>query len=1154
MKARLLIKALLVVGSPVLAIGLLLLGYASSNPPGLRDEELSESTLSLPGTVPVSTPSMLARQPREIGESGQRGAEGCALYTTIVPDEMTLVGDVTTRANCDHPTVCSWLDDTPTGTIMLGVDPTSPYTSAWDSGLATAEIYIGDIVSPTVGILTVSWPDRDGKGIHSPIRDQVATVSFDGTALWAKRTLDQSTFGDYYAAEHRPVMLTFVVTQSITHTLTFSVPAHIAWDISQATVQLCPMPSTIKGLAYSPFRDCQTPHWGDLYPSIDEIREDMPLLFHSSNAIRTYSSLDTLGQIPALAHEWGLRISPGAWLGREVDEDGNPVPNRNAEDIGAVISIANTVPVESVIVGNEVLLRGDLTITQLISYINHIRASIPPTVEVTTAEIWPIWMGHDGRYSQEQVDQLVEAVDYILMHSHPYWAYISVDEAITRIMSEYKALQQRYPDKRIVIGETGWPTGGEINGAAVPSVENQLHFLTQFLYLADQEGIEFYYFDAFDELWKRWPSREKGGEGEAGAHWGLWYADRTAKHVLQGVLFPGSVLFPHRVYLPLILKDGESRETALFTGSPTPLPLASDRDIASSDVVTFSVYTEWIALDNHFIPSGWMGDWDNIDFYECERTNPHSGELAIRVTYNPTGTLGWAGIYWQEPENNWGTVKDAGYDLDNATALSFYARGEKGGEQVEFLIGGIWGPYPDSQQPAISTDVITLTTDWREYTIDLRGKDLSRTIGGFAFVTNRCLNSEPVTFYLDDIQYILEGDPGMPSPTPTPTGTYYFNVYRDKDVAGNHYVPSGFMGDIGDISVNECWTENTYTGSTAIRVDYAARGTGPSYGCESYGPPCNWAGVYWQYPANNWGDRPGGYDLSGAQAVTFWARGEKGGEKIEFKIGGIGRDIACTPIAPYPGSLCPPLTTGVRELSTDWQPITLTIPADANLNNVKGGFLWVATQAHNPGGATFYLDDIRYVFNLPAMPTPTPTPISERFYVYTDRGSLDNHFVPSGWMGDTGDISFNDGHTGTTCGGTTAIRLSYSARGNGPSYSCEWYGPPCWWAGIYWLQPENNWCTVPDAGFDLSEYNKLVFCARGEVGGEHIKFGVDGLDCDSTPKASQWITLTPEWQEYTIDLTGRDLSNIIGGFLWVTNRDKNPSGAVFYLDEIRYER
>ena len=241
----------------------------------------------------------------------------------ITPDQMQLRGDVATRANCAHSTVCSWFDATPAGSIILGVDPTSPYTNTWDGGSATAQLYIGGIVQPTVGALTISWPDRDGKGIHSPLRRQVAAISFDGDVIWDMRTEYQSTFGDYYAAQHEPIRLTFVVTQSLTHTLVITVPPRTAWDISQMTINLSPMPSLIRGIAYSPYRDCQTPHWGTRVPSITEISEDMPRLFHAANAIRTYSSLYPLSEIPRLAYQWGLRVSPARgcserWTARAI--------------------------------------------------------------------------------------------------------------------------------------------------------------------------------------------------------------------------------------------------------------------------------------------------------------------------------------------------------------------------------------------------------------------------------------------------------------------------------------------------------------------------------------------------------------------------------------------------------------------------------------------------------------------------------------------------------------------------------------------------------------------------------------------------------------------------------------------------------------------
>jgi hypothetical protein len=162
----------------------------------------------------------------------------------LVPDQMTLTGDVTTHDNCDDSTVCSWLENTLTGTIMLGVDRTSPDPANWDGGSATAEVFLPDVYSPTVLVLKLSWPDRDGKGLHSPERNRVGIITLDGRPLWGKRTTHLGTFNDYYAAEHEPILATIVLTQSITHTLSFSVRARTAWDLSQVELAAYPYPKT----------------------------------------------------------------------------------------------------------------------------------------------------------------------------------------------------------------------------------------------------------------------------------------------------------------------------------------------------------------------------------------------------------------------------------------------------------------------------------------------------------------------------------------------------------------------------------------------------------------------------------------------------------------------------------------------------------------------------------------------------------------------------------------------------------------------------------------------------------------------------------------------------------------------------------------------
>jgi hypothetical protein len=149
-----------------------------------------------------------------------------------------------------------------------------------------------------------------------------------------------------------------------------------------------------------------------------------------------------------------------------------------------------------------------------------------------------------------------------------------------------------------------------------------------------------------------------------------------------------------------------------------------------------------------------MGDTSSIDLDTNYKINPHSGDSSIQIVYSGQGTQGWAGIYWQYPENNWGDLKD-GKDLSGYTKVTFWARGDKGGEKATFKVGGINGkaPYPDSIQPAVSTGLITLSKNWQQYTIDLKNQKLNHVIGGFVWTSAKDENPNGATIYLDDIRF-----------------------------------------------------------------------------------------------------------------------------------------------------------------------------------------------------------------------------------------------------------------------------------------------------------------------------------------------------------------------------------------------------------------
>ena len=169
-----------------------------------------------------------------------------------------------------------------------------------------------------------------------------------------------------------------------------------------------------------------------------------------------------------------------------------------------------------------------------------------------------------------------------------------------------------------------------------------------------------------------------------------------------------------------------------------------------------------------------------------------------------------------------------------------------------------------------------------------------------------------------------------------------FAVYKDKGFF-NRFAPSGYMPTGECLYMNDSWTETCAQGKTCIKIIY-------DIDCSKKSR--NWAGIYWLNPADNWGDRKGGYNLTGAQKLTFWARGEKGGERIEeFKIGGVGRAME------YPDS--DSAFIGPVILTKEWKEYTIDLRGK-DLSYISGGFAWVSNTDANAEACVFYLDEIEY--------------------------------------------------------------------------------------------------------------------------------------------------------------------------------------------------
>lgn len=198
----------------------------------------------------------------------------------------------------------------------------------------------------------------------------------------------------------------------------------------------------------------------------------------------------------------------------------------------------------------------------------------------------------------------------------------------------------------------------------------------------------------------------------------------------------------------------QARITQVAEQPPTP---AATPGAPKGQAITpgefFYVYQDAASRENHYIPSGWMGDYGDMKMNQNCTVNPQSGKSCIEINYNAKKTqgAGWAGIFWQNPANNWGDIK-GGYNLTGAKRFTFWARGAKGGEVInEFKVGGIRGVYSDSDSTSIGP--ITLTKNWKKYTIDLTGLDLSYISGGFCWVASSDMNPNGFTIYLDEMRY-----------------------------------------------------------------------------------------------------------------------------------------------------------------------------------------------------------------------------------------------------------------------------------------------------------------------------------------------------------------------------------------------------------------
>jgi glucan 1,3-beta-glucosidase len=253
-------------------------------------------------------------------------------------------------------------------------------------------------------------------------------------------------------------------------------------------------------VSYAPFRGTQTPLVPTTRISPEQIAQDLAQLAKISDCVRTYSVENGLDQVPALAAKVGLKVMQGIWLGSDR--------LKNLAQISTVIGLTKQYPdvISSVVVGNEVLLRGEMTKSDLATIIRTVKAQV--AVPVTYADVWEYWL---------RSREISDAVDFITIHILPYWEDFPIRAryAASHVDAIRKQVAVAFPGKEILIGETGWPSEGRMRAGALPSRTNQARVVSEILAMAKRENFRVNLIEAYDQPWKRQL------EGTVGGYWGL---------------------------------------------------------------------------------------------------------------------------------------------------------------------------------------------------------------------------------------------------------------------------------------------------------------------------------------------------------------------------------------------------------------------------------------------------------------------------------------------------------------------------------------------------------------------------------------------------------------------------------------------------------
>jgi exo-beta-1,3-glucanase (GH17 family) len=274
------------------------------------------------------------------------------------------------------------------------------------------------------------------------------------------------------------------------------------WLATPITLARAPIDpdAKLQCVSYAPFRGAQTPLVPTTQISPEQIAQDLAQLAKITDCVRTYSIENGLDQVPALAAKVGLKVIQGIWLSSNR--------TKNLAQISVAIELTKEHPdvITALVVGNEVLLRGEMTTSDLAANIRSVKSRV--RVPVTYADVWEFWLRNREVY---------DAVDFVTIHILPYWEDIPVRAkfAAGHVDDIRKRMAVAFPNKEILIGETGWPSAGRMREGALPSRTNQARVVSDILDLAKREKFRVNLIEAYDQPWKRQL------EGTVGGYWGM---------------------------------------------------------------------------------------------------------------------------------------------------------------------------------------------------------------------------------------------------------------------------------------------------------------------------------------------------------------------------------------------------------------------------------------------------------------------------------------------------------------------------------------------------------------------------------------------------------------------------------------------------------